>query len=235
MSLEPELIPEPLWRISAARLLGSKSKAWRGIRSAALAAANDTCSACGEAAPGGKHMVCDEVWSYDEQHAVATLTGMRILCPACDHARHFARAAQLGRAADALSTLARVNGITEQEARAIQKRAHDLWERRSRLAWTVRVSEPLLVQYPVLAVLDGQHGNPGEGRARAGLADRRAQEVRDKARMERLARVARGESSPLDEWPDGPPAGDEEVMKCFVRYDAAFRQWYEANVGPAKE
>ncbi len=61
MNLEPELIPEPLWNVSAASLLGRKSKAWRDIRSAALAAADDTCSACGEVAPGGKYMVCDVV------------------------------------------------------------------------------------------------------------------------------------------------------------------------------
>ncbi len=97
MNLEPELIPEPLWNISAASLLGRKSKAWRDIRSAALAAADDTCSACRKATPGGKYMVCDELWPYDTTDGVAALTGVRILCPACDHARHFARPDNSGR------------------------------------------------------------------------------------------------------------------------------------------
>ncbi len=52
----------------------------------------------------------------------------------------------------------------------------------------------------------------------------------EKARAERLKREARGETEPLDEWPDGPPEGDEEAME---RYNAAFRQWYEKQVGPA--
>jgi hypothetical protein len=174
MNLEPELIPEPLWNISAASLLGRKSRAWRDIRSAALAAADDTCSACGEVTPGGKYMVCDELWSYDETDGVATLTSVRILCPACDHARHFARAGQLGQAATALSTLARVNGISESGARALQVKAGEVWQRRSRLAWTVRVSESLLKHHPVLAVLDGRHGVPGEGRTKVTLADQQA-------------------------------------------------------------
>jgi hypothetical protein len=46
----------------------------------------------------------------------------------------------------------------------------------------------------------------------------------EKARQERLAREAGGETSPLDEWPDGPPLGDDEAMN---RYNAAFRQWHE--------
>lgn len=172
MKLDPELIPEPLWNISAARLFGRKSKTWREIRSSALQAADNTCSACGEVTPGGKYMVCDELWSYDEQREEATLTGVRILCPACDHARHFARAGQLGKGADALATLARVNGISEERARKLQTEAHAVWLRRSRLAWTVRVTEAFLTAYPALAPLDGQRGAPGEGRVKVAVTDR---------------------------------------------------------------
>jgi hypothetical protein len=174
MKLDPDLIPEPLWNISAASLLGRKSKAWREIRSNALQAAGNACSTCDQATPGGKFMVCDEVWTYDEQQAEAALTGVRILCPACDHARHFARAGQLGKGADALAMLARVNGISEEQARALQAEAHAAWVRRSRQAWTVRVSEPLLTAYPALAVLDEQRGTPGEGRAKVALTDQQA-------------------------------------------------------------
>jgi hypothetical protein len=136
VNLKPELIPEPLWNISAAALIGRKSKAWRQIRSDALTGSGNACSACGEVTADGKHMVCDELWDYGEQHGVATLTGVRILCPACNFARHFARAAQLGKGADALATLTRVNGISKAEARALQDDAEKAWKRRSRRAWT---------------------------------------------------------------------------------------------------
>lgn len=172
MPLEPELIPEPLWNISAAHLLGRKSKAWRDIRAAALQAADNTCSACGEMTPGGKFMVCDELWSYDEQQATVMLTGVRILCPACDHARHFARAAQLGQGVQALETLARVNGVSVKRAQEMQAAASAMFTRRSRLTWTVRVDAALLAANPVLAALEGQRGAPGDGRAKVAAADR---------------------------------------------------------------
>lgn len=173
-NLTPELIPEPLWNISAAVLAGRTSTAWRQIRSSALADAGDACSACGEVSAGGKYMVCDELWDYDEQHGVATLTGVRILCPACNLARHFARAAQLGKGAGTLAALARANGISEAEARAIQDDAVMVWKRRSRRSWTVRVSGDLLSRYPFLAKLDGQSGAPGHGRAKTAAADEQA-------------------------------------------------------------
>jgi hypothetical protein len=51
----------------------------------------------------------------------------------------------------------------------------------------------------------------------------------EKARADRLEREARGEHEPLDEWPDGPPEGDEEAM---ARYTQALRQWYERHADP---
>jgi hypothetical protein len=52
----------------------------------------------------------------------------------------------------------------------------------------------------------------------------------EKAAAQRLEREARGKREPLDEWPEGPPEGDPAAIE---RYSAAFRQWYEAHVGPA--
>ena len=116
-------------------------------------------------------MVCDEVWSYDEDRRIAELSSVRMLCPACDHARHFARAGQLGQAADALQTLARVNNISDQAARERQEQARSAWRRRSRLSWDVTVSPALLDRYAALVILAGQHGSPGEGRDKVNLAD----------------------------------------------------------------
>lgn len=42
----------------------------------------------------------------------------------------------------------------------------------SAVAWTVRVGQTLLDHYPARAVLGGQRGVPGQGRAKAHLADR---------------------------------------------------------------
>jgi hypothetical protein len=61
------------------------------------------------------------------------------------------------------------------------------------------------------------------------LTKKQRMDALEKAARERREREARGEREPLDEWPDGPPEGDEEAME---RYNAAFRQWHEAHVGP---
>jgi hypothetical protein len=81
-------------------------------------------------------------------------------------------ARHLGPAADALQTPARVNGIIQDSARARQAEALKVWQRRSLVAWTVRVGQTLLDRYPARAVLGGQRGVPGQGRAKAHLADR---------------------------------------------------------------
>ena len=173
MTLKPELIPEPLWGISAATLLGRSSAAWRGIRADALSVAKETCSACEATIPGGKYMVCDELWSYDEDSGVATLAGVRILCKPCDGARHFERARQLGRAEEALATLMRVNGISRSEARELQNAAGRDYHRRSLRIWVVQVDEGLQSRYPGLSGLVGKRGVPGEGQARMLQRDRR--------------------------------------------------------------
>jgi hypothetical protein len=54
----------------------------------------------------------------------------------------------------------------------------------------------------------------------------------EKAAEERSEREARGESEPLDEWPDGPPEGDAEAIE---RYLVALRQWHERHVGPVTD
>jgi hypothetical protein len=101
---------------------------------------------------------------------IAELSGVRVLCPACDHARHFARAGQLGLAADALQILAQVDNISDQAARERQEQARSAWRRRSRLSWDVTVSPALLDRHAALVILAGQHGSPGEGRDKVNLA-----------------------------------------------------------------
>lgn len=111
-------------------------------------------------------MVCDEMWSYDEDLGVATLVGFRILCPACDKARHFGLAGLIDRAELALDQLAAVNGIDLAAARRLQRNAGRDWVRRSALAWTIKVDPALLEAWPALEVLVGARGVPGEGRER---------------------------------------------------------------------
>jgi hypothetical protein len=78
--LVPRLVPQPLWGLSAARLL-PQSK-WRRIRADAMDESGGACVVCGAAREKG--MVGDEVWDY-----TATLVGVRIICPDCNAVTHF--------------------------------------------------------------------------------------------------------------------------------------------------
>jgi len=190
LRLVPELIPEPLWGLSACRFLGSTSAAWRAIRAAALQAAGNACAACGFASPGGRYQRGDELWAYDEPEGIATLTGVRVLCPPCDSARHFGLAQVRGYGAEALEHLAEVNGLDEAGAQQLREHAWEDWDRRSELAWTVEVAPELVERFPALAGLRGLRGEPGEGDQR--VAGQRAAEVgRDRLRRRARPRTLR--------------------------------------------
>lgn len=106
-------------------------------------------------------MVCDELWEYEESDhlaSVATLVGLRILCPQCNLARHFGFAGSVHKNQEALATLIRVNEIGEVEAKAMQEHASTEWMRLSQQRWRVDVSAPLLLRYPDLEVLVGLKG-----------------------------------------------------------------------------
>ena len=87
--LVPELVPEPLWRLSAHQLL--KRSIWNKIRTEILTQQENTCAICGDRRD--KRMVCHEAWSYDDASAIATLKGFDIHCPDCDAVQHMARQA----------------------------------------------------------------------------------------------------------------------------------------------
>jgi hypothetical protein len=116
-------------------------------------------------------MVCDEMWSYDEEKGTATLSGLRALCPPCNQARHLGWSRRTGRAEEARKQLARVNGWTDEELAAADQAASHTWRRRSEQSWTTDVAPVLLAAYPVLSVAVGLSGIPGDGEDRVAEAE----------------------------------------------------------------
>lgn len=161
--LTPELVPEPLWGLSARYVL--PRAAWEDrIRARVLAEAGSRCSVCGVSKARG--MVCHEVWDYDDAASTATLTGFVVLCPDCNLVHHMGRASQLGLRGRALDHMAEVNGLTYDEVVDLVDRAFEEWERRSQRRWAVAVVPALRSRYPDLAAMDNTSGSPGEGRQR---------------------------------------------------------------------
>lgn len=153
-NLQPQLVPKPLWGISARRKLGRGS--WQHIRQDAIKAARQSCEICGESpnAIYGDPLTCHEVWRYDDILATATLLGFEIHCPKCDLVTHMGRAMAHGFGDDALDQLCRVNGTTRLEAKQIYTDAMALWQKRSVKKWRVKVAKTLLRRYPQLTKLE---------------------------------------------------------------------------------
>jgi len=110
-----------------------------------------TCVVCGEAREKG--MVGDEVWDYTG--GIATLVGVRIVCPDCDAVTHIGSTARRGYGEMARDHMCRVNGITTAEADRIIDASFREWRTRSLMDWTIAVRPDLLDRYPELAILDG--------------------------------------------------------------------------------
>jgi hypothetical protein len=159
--LLPELVPKPLWGISAYRLLG-RGKAWKAIRQAALEAAGQRCCICRSTGSG---LTCHERWAYDDRRGIAMLTGFQIHCRNCDAVTHMGRAAARGLAEHAMAHFCRVNGVTKEKAREAFSSAMSVWRSRNRRAWTTEVAGPLVELCPQLAVLAGKHVGPNSSPA----------------------------------------------------------------------
>jgi len=149
--LKPELVPEPLWEISACRLLRPPSL-WRAIRSDVLERAGHRCQTCTETTPP---LYCHEQWRYEDAKCKAILTGFRIVCQKCNRAVHMGLAHSRGELPEALAQLGRVNAITEAEATRMFERASATWEKRSLKNWRVNVRPRLLKAFPQLRLLVG--------------------------------------------------------------------------------
>jgi hypothetical protein len=113
LRLEPELVPRPLWGISAHQL---PLVEWRReIRPAVVEEHGGLCSRCGAST---KSMFAHERWEHDDASAVATVVGLELVCSECNAVLHIGRLPPQHRAS-ALAHLARVNGVTVGNARRI--------------------------------------------------------------------------------------------------------------------
>jgi hypothetical protein len=144
--LVPELVPFPLWGVSAYQALG-KTKPWKEIRQDALEKSSHRCESCDS---DGPRLSCHDKWEYDDKKCVASLVGFEIRCPLCHLATHIGRANAEGFGQDAIQQLCKVNRCTERDAEQIVAAAMSLWDRRSKKKWTVVAAPALLKGYPRL-------------------------------------------------------------------------------------
>jgi len=156
LRLRPELVPAPLWGISAFKNL-RRNAAWAAIRDSELQKAGNRCSVCGIAVP---QLICHERWDYDDAKGTATLIGFQIHCSPCDSVTHIGLAYKLGRVETAVAQLCSVNGIPPKGAALVCQYAMTEWKRRSKKPWILKVQAQILKRYPLLAELVGLKGDP---------------------------------------------------------------------------
>ncbi len=148
--LIPELVPGPLWGRSAHKMLGSKAVWKKQIRGDTLAEANNRCSVCKSS---GGRMTCHEKWGYNDKQFVATLLGFEIHCSNCDLVAHAGRAFKLGYGEVVISHLCVMNNWDIKHAMTVLKHAMDVWMKRSKEEWIVKVASSLAERYPELKAL----------------------------------------------------------------------------------
>ncbi|MDP9442095.1 MAG: hypothetical protein M3P34_07965 [Actinomycetota bacterium] len=155
--LRPELVPSPLWGISLHRLLPDKT--WRRLRKEIVAEHDDTCDYCG--AVWETRMVCHEEWHYDDELAVATLTGFAVSCQLCNFALHIGRAQQFDRSDEAIEQMMNLNAMSREEVRRLIAEAVLEHKARSTKRWSIRIADDVVGRFPfVEGVLPESSGDP---------------------------------------------------------------------------
>lgn len=153
-------LPGPLFGRSVYNELRNtkRRKEWEALRRSILEAASNTCARC--SASYESRMVCNEVWAYDDQKYIATLTALEIVCRDCDSVLHYGKtlliAEQKGidRDEQAVSHMMKVNGISGDEARDMILDAMAQWMMRSkRKTWAIQIAPELIEKHPILVGL----------------------------------------------------------------------------------
>ncbi|MBW4641077.1 MAG: HNH endonuclease [Gloeocapsa sp. UFS-A4-WI-NPMV-4B04] len=132
-----ELVPNTCW-YSNVRSNVSKQD-WDNLRHYTYKQAGHRCEVCGGV--GQQHPVeCHEIWNYDDQQHIQTLTGLIALCPACHECKHIGLAQIKDRGEIALQHLAKVNKWSLEQAEEYASDCFKIWHRRSQFNWKLDIS-----------------------------------------------------------------------------------------------
>ena len=123
-----DLIPATSWFASLANMLVKSS--WDSLR-APLIAHHKGCEDCG----AWSHLEAHELWSYDIDAGIQTLTAILVLCKWCHETRHLGRARVTGRYDLVFERLRRINRIRPSEAVAYGDEIFAKWMERSEYEW----------------------------------------------------------------------------------------------------
>ena len=137
MKLTIELVPQGQWGANLRSVLPKRD--WDFLRKKQYQAANHCCEVCGGKGPKWP-VECHEIWKYDDEGKVQTLTGLVALCPPCHRVKHMGRALSVGKGDEAVAHFMEVNECSRNVANAYVEDAFTLWHDRSGFDWFLELS-----------------------------------------------------------------------------------------------
>jgi hypothetical protein len=111
-----ELIPKTCSYSNLRTLIPNKY--WDKLRKMSYSEANHVCQVCGDSGKnqGYRHNVeCHEIWGYDDKKKIQILLGLTSLCPMCHQVKHFGRASAIGKQAEVLHHMEKINNWSHKE------------------------------------------------------------------------------------------------------------------------
>jgi hypothetical protein len=139
--LTSEIVPSTSWYNNVRSNVSTKE--WDYLRKKSYEAAGHVCEICGDTGKnqGFNHNVeCHEIWEYNDETLIQTLTGLISLCPYCHKVKHPGLAQLNGETKIVISQLMKVNEISKNEAMSYLVEAFDLYRIRSKHEWTLDIS-----------------------------------------------------------------------------------------------
>ena len=132
-----ELVPATCWFSNVRSEVSEED--WKKLKRITFQKAKDRCEVCGGRGPKWP-VECHEIWHYNDEEHVQTLTGLIALCPACHEVKHLGFANVSGRGDIAAQHLARVNGWTMEETEKYIDEQFNIWTWRSKHEWQLDIS-----------------------------------------------------------------------------------------------
>jgi len=109
---------------------------WQAIAKAYVDHSNSICQICGSEIAND----CQEVWQFNDETIMLTLTGFQTVCSGCFRVRYVERSSAPGEVQFAVFYLARINGWSEELSRFYINVCFRVWDKRSEMDWSMDLS-----------------------------------------------------------------------------------------------
>lgn len=135
-ALVPEMIPPSSWQNNLRFVI--EGRQWDVLRKECYKRAGFRCEMCGDA--GKPHLEAHEVWEFDDDYCIQSLSGILCLCPPCHKGFHLGQAKKLGLEKATHDRIMFVNGWSRSQLSKALDIAHLIWQHRARFHWEVDLS-----------------------------------------------------------------------------------------------